>query len=347
MGKRLQALNEWVLQKARQLQLPVAEHTRLLPVSGDASFRRYFRLQGETLSWIAMDAPPDLEDSRPFLHIARHWHQAGVAVPQVLAEDLHQGFILLEDFGDQLLLPLLAQGMADALYAQAFGQLIRIQQLPRMDLPHYDQPLLQREMALFHEWFLPRLLGLEVTDAVKTLLADTEARLIESALNQTQVVVHRDYHSRNLMMTSDRRLGVIDFQDAVIGPVTYDPVSLLRDSYVDWSDIQVHTWLERYRQQALAAGIDVPEAEAFRRDFDLMGMQRQLKVCGIFARLWLRDGKQGYLNDIPRTLAYLHRSAGRYPEFADFAQWLRERVIPALERHPYYQTQSLSHWWHL
>lgn len=346
MGDRQQRLNTWVIQTATELNLDINPDMSLVPVSGDASFRHYYRLLGWQKNWIVMDAPPNLEDSRPFVKIAHKWHECGVKVPEILAKNLELGFLLLEDFGDTLLYSGLVEGQEGELYAKAARTLACIQAMPGDDLPVYDAAKLQTEMGLFDEWFLSRWLGLSLTDDVLEGLTKVKARLLESALAQPQVVVHRDYHSRNLMILPCGNIGVIDFQDAVRGAITYDLVSLFRDSYISWPDEQVYHWLEAYRQAYLPDNVDM-DAQAWRRCFDWMGMQRQLKVCGIFARLSLRDGKDSYLDDIPLTLSNLYRSARRYPEFSDFADWLAQVVIPALSSHPRFQGQSLDHWWRI
>ncbi|WP_151702939.1 aminoglycoside phosphotransferase family protein [Nitrincola alkalilacustris] len=344
MGSRLTALNEWVKDEVVRLGLPVSGEIQLEAVSGDASFRRYFRLSGEGVSWIVMDAPPELEDSHPFVAVASAWHQAGVRVPQIVSHDLALGFLLLDDFGNTLLLSQLDDNSADALYGKALETLVEIQQQSTASLPPYDEALLKREMGLFREWFVQQLLGLSPGKDTRQMLDEVEDRLVDSALSQPQVCVHRDYHSRNLMALADGGVGVLDFQDAVRGAVTYDLVSLLRDAYIDWPDQRVAGWVESYRGM-LEKQQSVAEPELFLQQFELMGMQRQLKVLGIFARLWLRDGKAGYLGDIPRTLSYLYRASGRYPVFSDFHAWLGQTVIPVLETNEHYRAQSLSHWW--
>jgi aminoglycoside/choline kinase family phosphotransferase len=333
MGERLQGLTVWVGERlAERGELGLS--SGLMPVSGDASFRRYFRARADGRSWIAVDAPPEKEDSLPFVEVAAAWRAQGIPVPEVLAADLAQGFMLLEDFGDRLLLAELDKDSADPLYDLALDTLAALQQLSPAGLPPYNQLLLQREMALLDEWFLPGLLDIELSPPETQLLDRVKAMLVDNARSQLQVPVHRDYHSRNLMLReAPSRLGVIDFQDAVEGPVTYDPVSLLKDSYVRWPDADVSRWVEAHRQRLIAAGLSLPAPDVFRRHFDLMGMQRQLKVLGIFARLSLRDGKPGYLKDIPRTFGYLYRACGSYPEFADLKNWLTERVLPAMRDH--------------
>lgn len=340
MGERRQLLSQWVLEQAEQRQLRLIS-TGLEPVSGDASFRRYFRVRGAGGSWIAVDAPPEKENSEPFVRIARLWHRAGIPVPTLIATDLAQGFMLLEDFGNQLLLPALGDETVDRLYKQAMALLQQIQAVPADTLPAYDEALLQREMGLFSEWFIERLLGLELTENEAADLQQVRAALAASALQQPQVSVHRDYHARNLMLLEDGALGVIDFQDAVRGPVTYDLVSLLRDAYIRWPDRAVAHWVEEFRQALLRRGGAVAETDRFLSQFEYMGMQRQLKVLGIFSRLYLRDGKSGYLADMPRTLGYLYRAAARHPAMAALHELLAQRVLPAMAAHPLFDEASL------
>lgn len=327
---RLDQLRQWLQQQ------PGWAEATLAPVSGDASFRRYFRARRpDRVTAIAMDAPPDHEDCRPFVTIARHWHRNGIAVPAVLAEDLSQGFLLLDDFGDRLMLGCLDALTADELYGQALAGLLAIQQLPddtSNPLPPYDAALLDREMSLFPDWLLTGLLGLRLDNQQLSLLETTFAFLRESALCQPEVVVHRDYHSRNLLVRDQGQpLGVIDFQDAVRGPVTYDLVSLLKDCYITWPAAQRNRWLEDYRQQSLSAGLHQADADTFRQWFELMGMQRHLKAAGIFARLSLRDNKHGYLADIPRTVGYLVEASARLPALRHFHAFLVDTVVPAIE----------------
>lgn len=336
MDRRLQALTAW-----SQTQLGT-DDVQVTPVAGDASFRRYFRVtrnpppaDGDA-SRILMDAPPEHEDCKPFIRIARYWHAHGVHVPCIDAEDLQQGFLMLEDLGDQLLLRHLNERTADALYGAALDTLVHIQkipaQAPECPLPPYDAELLDREMSLFRDWFLERLLGLELSNQEHCVLDTTCAFLREAALSQPQVSVHRDYHSRNLMMLASLESGpgVIDFQDAVDGPITYDLVSLLKDCYIRWPRDRRNGWVERYRQQSVAAGLHRADPETFLQWFELMGMQRHLKVAGIFSRLWLRDGKSGYLRDIPLTLDYLIEASAGQPALRAFHDWLVDRIQPAL-----------------
>lgn len=344
MDQRREDLAQWAAAMIRQ-HAEYDVKTDMTMVSGDASFRRYFRLHYLNHSWIAVDAPADKEDNPRFVAIARAWYNHNVAVPKVIAHDFERGFMLLEDFGDQLLWPALhapatERAQVIALYEQAITQLLHIQTLPVQALPAYDAELLDREMALFRDWLCVQQLGMTLTDGEETLLADTFALLKASALAQPQVAVHRDFHSRNLMLRDDGSLGVIDFQDAVAGPATYDLVSLLRDCYVRWPADVVEELAASYWEQARPLGIYLGEWSRFQRDFDLMGLQRHLKAAGIFARLNLRDGKSGYLNDIPNTCQYLLEVSARYPELAAFHQWLQQVFIAQLDRLPSSSEQS-------
>jgi aminoglycoside/choline kinase family phosphotransferase len=308
------------------------EDYRIEPASGDASFRRYFRVfpaTGESL--IVMDAPPDKEDCRPFVDVSARLETAGVHVPHIHAQDLKQGFLLLEDLGDRLYLGALTPQTADALYGEAIAALVRIQRGRSAGLPRYDKDLLLREMALFPEWLLGVHLGLSLSPAERDLLDQAFALLVDNALEQPQVLVHRDYHSRNLLVCGRHGPGVIDFQDAVLGPLSYDLVSLLRDCYIRWPRERVMDWVERYASQARRAGVLEAEAVGHLPTwFDRMGIQRHLKAAGIFARLMHRDGKPGYLGDIPRTLEYIIEVAGDDPQLSGLAELIARRVLPGV-----------------
>jgi len=328
MPQRIEQLNHWLA------SLPGLAGFSLEPASGDASFRRYFRVTAGADSYIAMDAPPEKEPIAPFVRLARAFEAVGVNTPHIHASDLEQGFLLLEDFGSEHYLERLDDASVDRLYGDALGALVTIQACgPREGLPDYDRPLLLQEMELFREWLLGRRLGLELSADEQAMLQRTFAWLADSALEQPRVCVHRDYHSRNLMVTRRHNPGILDFQDAVLGPVTYDLVSLLRDCYIRWPRERVEAWALGYYRLALQSGVLREEhEEEFLRWFDLMGVQRQLKASGIFARLDRRDGKPGYLADIPRTLGYIQELAGGYGELQGLAQLLDERVAPALAR---------------
>lgn len=344
MDHRQAALSEWVVAQLQQFGLyQKGFDAALASVSGDASFRRYFRTTEVSpgCSLIAVDAPADKENSRPFVAIARAWLNNGVHVPEVLAADFEQGFMLLSDLGDTLYLPLLTKH-ADTLYQAALTELVNIQQSAAPHdyvLPAYGASKLREEMVLCPDWFFTQLLGLQLSETDLVRLNSVFDRLVDSALAQPQVCVHRDYHSRNLMVVGDIEsgfdVGVLDFQDAVVGPVTYDVVSLLRDCYVSWTDENEEKWLGDYLQLALINNLwphnQVPDYDTFKCWFDWMGLQRHIKCVGIFSRLYLRDGKNGYLKDIPRTFAYLKKVCEQYSEFAEFNHWLDEVVVPAMQ----------------
>jgi aminoglycoside/choline kinase family phosphotransferase len=298
--------------------------------SSDASFRRYFRIKTPEASFIIMDAPPEKEQLEPFIRIADLMANAQLHVPTIFQQNAVDGFLLLEDLGSENLLDAINHHNADSLYQPAFDSLFNLQTktpLANSNLPHYDQALLERELGIFEEWFLGQYLDIEIPD---TVWQTVRTILINSALEQPITCVHRDYHSRNLMVLDDNTLGVIDFQDAVIGPITYDLVSLLRDCYIDWEAEQVERWMTAYYQRLQQAELIHCELSQFKRWFDLMGMQRHLKAIGIFSRLNFRDNKPDYLNDIPRTLNYITTQAAAYPELAEFSAFLNEYVLPAL-----------------
>jgi aminoglycoside/choline kinase family phosphotransferase len=298
----------------------------LAPASADASFRRYFRVTFPCTSQpsvIAMDAPPEREDSRPFVHVDTLMQAAGLHVPAILAQDLEQGFMLLSDLGTQTYLAALDETNADALFGDALDALLRWQlaSVPGA-LPPYDAALLRRELDLFPEWYLSRHLGLTLGAAEQEMLEGVFALLIASATAQPQVFVHRDFMPRNLMV-SEPNPGVLDFQDAVIGPITYDVVSLFRDAFISWPEERVLDWTIRYWERARRAGLPVATDFAdFWRDFEWMGLQRHLKVLGIFARINYRDAKPGYLEDTPRFVRYVREAATRYAAFAPLLAFL-------------------------
>ncbi len=298
------------------------------PASADASFRRYFRVtleNGETR--IVMDAPPQHEDCRPFLKVANLFRQAGVHVPEIYAEDLGQGFLLLSDLGNTTYLSVLDEKTAPALYRDANAALVDIQRSSRAGiLPDYDRALLSRELQLFPDWYIGKHLGITLDDKQQATLDAVFATILANNLAQPQVFVHRDYHSRNLMVLNadyPANPGIIDFQDAVYGPITYDLVSLYRDAYISWDEQQELDFVIRYWEMARQAGLPVrADFDAFYRDYEWMGAQRQLKVLGIFARLYHRDGKGGYLKDMPRVMAYLRRTCERYLELRPLVRLL-------------------------
>ena len=325
---RLEQLKQWLDEhlQGKNWEIEVA--------SADASFRRYFRVVENGKTMIAMDAPPDKEDIKPFIHVASAFKALNVNVPEIYVQDLEQGFMLIQDFGAGCYLDKLNEQTADALYADAMQALLRLQcsAKPKNEgFPPYDSTLLTNEMNLFRDWFLGRHLEIELDDAVNLLLDTTFVVLKDNALAQEQVWVHRDYHSRNLMIYDADNPGIIDFQDAVEGAITYDLASLLRDCYIAWPDEKVYAWVDKYLQELQARDFCTKVSpDEFKRWFDLMGMQRHLKAIGIFSRLNYRDSKPGYLNDIPRTLAYVENVCGKYPEFAEFSTYITDVVKPKL-----------------
>jgi aminoglycoside/choline kinase family phosphotransferase len=309
---RLTALADWLA------GVLGSDRFTLSRASEDASFRRYFRIAlGSDRTLIAMDAPPPMEDCRPFVHVAALLRDAGVHAPQIHAQDLDRGFLLLEDLGTTTYLARLDAANAHELYLDAIDALVRFQRTSREGvLPDYDEALLRREIDLFPDWYVAKHVGRMLDERQRASLEGVFARVIANNLAQPRVFVHRDYHSRNLMVC-ERNPGVLDFQDAVYGPVTYDLVSLLRDAYVAWEEERQIDWAVRYWERARAAGIAVdPDFGNFWRDFEWMGVQRHIKVLGIFARLCHRDGKSGYVNDMPLVMRYLRGACGRYRELA-------------------------------
>ena len=300
----------------------------LQSASSDASFRSYWRTHHDGQSWIVMDSPPAQEDPRPWLKIGQQLAAAGLHVPAVHAQDLEQGFLLIEDLGNRLYLRELDEHNADALYGDAMDALLRMQaKMDHRDLPPFDRDVLVRGLEVMPEWFLGRHLGHTPTADERDVLEAAFALIIRNAQEQPRVFVHRDYHSRNLLVVERNNPGVIDFQGALAGPITYDLASLLRDAYIVWPRERVEGWVESYRRRLRDAGaIDADvDATRFLRWFDLTGMHRHVRVLGQFYRLWYRDGKPGYLADVPRVYHYVVSVARSYPELADF--------VALIERH--------------
>lgn len=320
---RLQLLSHWL-----ESELGLSWQTLSL-ASSDASFRRYFRVQQQERSLIVMDAPPERENVAAFIKVAAIMRSVGVNVPEIYEINLDQGLLLLEDFGGQNYLDILTPANAEALYQDATRQLLKLQRdlsLAELDLPVYDQAFVERELGIFYEWFVEAYLGI---DMPASLIKQLNLLLTENVLSQPQVCMHRDFHSRNLMVSAQDNPGVIDFQDAVIGPISYDLVSLYRDCYIQWPEAKIESWRQAYWEQLVANGFPRLSASDFARYFDLTGFQRHLKAIGIFARLHLRDAKSGYLGDIPRTLSYVSSIAASYPELKAFHQFLQEQVLPS------------------
>lgn len=318
---RLSQLSDWLA----KLEAPVTRPESLRPASADASFRRYFRVDADPVgTLIVMDAPPPQEDVRPFVQVAQLFSASGITVPEILASDLERGFLLLSDLGSTTYLQQLNADTAHKLYMDAIEALVQLQVHSQPDqLPEYDRALLLRELMLFPDWYLSKHRHAELTDKQSADLNQVFEVLLANNLAQAQVYVHRDYHSRNLMVLREHNPGILDFQDAVYGPITYDLVSLLRDAYIEWDEEMVLDWVVRYWQLARRAGLPVAnDIDSFYRDFEFMGLQRHLKVLGIFARLYHRDGKDGYLNDMPLVMQYVRKTAYRYKEFSPLVRLL-------------------------
>lgn len=352
---RLIALNQWLDTIFPKTKFP--NGYQLNALSGDASFRRYLRLLVDDKNHMVMDAPPEKEKVTEFIQIAEFLEKQQVRVPKIVAKDEANGFIVLEDFGDALLSQQIDQhtqqknisGVA-LLYQQAMHQIIGFLNISKEDLllPHYDATLLEREMALFDEWFLPSI-GIDLTDdrlaSKKTLWENTKKQVIDAVLAQPQGFVHRDFHSRNLMIIeTGMPFGVIDFQDAVIGAYTYDLVSILRDVYVNWSIEQVTDWTTQFYEMLQTAGLNPENGSQsdFIRDFNMMGVQRHLKILGIFIRLYQRDGKTSYLPNLPQTMHYLLDECASLPELSDFNDWLTTDILPAFIEQSPEERQYLS-----
>jgi N-acetylmuramate 1-kinase len=322
---RLANLTQWVIEDLGFAGAAIA------PASVDASFRRYFRVTRGADTYIVMDAPPDKEDSGPFLQVARLLGSLDLNVPIILARDMERGFLLLSDLGSrQYLDALRLDGAADELYADALKSLRTMQTADAgvsQGLPRYDRAMLLREMELMPEWFLTRHLGLTIEARERAMLTRLFDSLVDAALSQPACFVHRDYHSRNLLVTPERNPGILDFQDAVRGPVTYDLASLLKDAYIAWPPARVRQWVLEYRDSLLEAGFKLgADGAEFVRWFDLMGLQRHIKVLGIFARLFYRDRKSQYLKDLPRVLSFARDTALSYPETAAFGEFIVSRI---------------------
>lgn len=327
---RKQQLEHWVKTVLRD------DSITFTTASADASFRRYFRVHQASHTLMAMDAPPPQEDCRPFVRVAQLFLQAGVNVPKILAQDIERGFLLLSDLGDDTYLTQLNPQNASNLYRDACGALVRLQLASQPNvLPNYDVALLTREMQLFPDWYIAEHLNFSLSEAQQQMLQATFEAINKNVLAQGQVYVHRDYHSRNLMLTKAENPGVLDFQDAVYGAITYDLVSLLKDAYLCWDEALLIDWAVRYWEQARKAGLPVPADFAeFYRDFEWMGVQRHLKVLGIFARLYHRDGKEGYLKDMPLVMEYLRKACERYVELRPLLRLLD--TLEGREQRPKY-----------
>lgn len=306
----------------------------LTMVSGDASFRRYYRIRVVDDSIILMDAPKPMEDVEKFHRLATALAEAGVRVPQIFAHDFQHGFLAIEDLGDVMLSQRLGDE-PDAWYIKALAALPQVRSLQQFtELPVFDSAFIKRELGIFIEWFIEHHLGMTLTAAESTVLDEAFAQLELAILQQPQAAMHRDFHSRNCMVLPDNSLAVIDFQDAVVGPVCYDAVSLLRDCYVRWPDAQVATWRAWFLSQLQQQGwyVQADATATFERDFDFTGLQRHLKVLGIFCRLNYRDHKPSYMKDLPRVFSYVMDVAAQYPQLSTFVQWMQREVQPRFLR---------------
>lgn len=323
MHQRENALKEWLIYILKH------QDFQLTPLAGDASFRRYFRIKDRDLTFVVMDAPPDKEDLHPFLHIAQTLEKAGVHTPKIIAKNIENGFLILEDLGDQLLLNDLRADTADNYYNLALNTLLKLQTCSINDskLANFDFTHMLKEMNLCQEWFLAAYLNLQLAHDEILLIWQSMEWIANEVASQPLTFTHRDYHSRNLLVIPEQgeaSLGVIDFQDAMRGPLTYDLVSLLKDCYISWPRAKILEWLEIfYEKNKLAKNYSLP---AFTRAFDLCGLQRHLKVLGIFCRLYLRDNKSGYLKDLPLTLKYVLECTETYEELHPLFHFLQKRV---------------------
>lgn len=335
--QRLLHLKQWL-----EKQLGTS-NIRIEPASSDASFRRYFRVFAGKRTLIAMDAPPPQENVSGFVAVSNILRSADVHVPDIIVGDDQLGFLLLSDFGNQCYFDLLSETNADRLYGDAFDTLVNMQIniVDRtIDLPVYDASLLYKELEIFSQWFVEQLLGLTLNVEQRKLFETCYHQLVDSALEQPQVCVHRDFHSRNLMLLETSNPGVIDFQDAVFGPLTYDLVSLLRDCYLSWPATRLKQWVHEFYQHSIQAGVFSADItlNQYQHWFDKMGMQRHLKAIGIFSRLKIRDGKPDYLKDIPNTINYVIAVCEEDDALTEFSQLLNQVIVPAMQQHPDFQS---------
>ena len=326
--QREQLIDTWLNQVLPQ------QDFKINYLAGDASFRRYARIELSSQRYMLMDAPPEKEDCAPFVQIASYLSSYGARVPQIVAQDLTQGFLLLEDFGDQLLSTELNQSTVDQYYLQAFAQIIQLQGIAvdAQIFPQYSVEKLTDEVRLFDHWMLPAL-DITLSEAQQSMLSNSYAWILDNLKNQPQVIVHRDYHSRNLMvLEGESVLGVIDFQDAVVGPDTYDLISIVRDAYVQWLPEQVAKWIDQFYGLLPESAKVGRSLEQFRLDAEVMSIQRHLKILGIFVRLFVRDGKSGYLKDLPRVMWYLRQELNNCPELAELQSFVENDVMPKFEQ---------------
>ena len=340
----VKALQDWAARELKSINPEFTWHSGLWqPLKGDAGFRQYFRVLGNP-SYIVVYAPVATEDSQLFVKIAQYLARYGVHTPEVKAVDYEQGFLILEDLGTQTYFEHLQASRVDELYGRAMETLHTIQRAPLDEqiFGQYDAIVLHREMTLFTEWFIPQLLDYSLNAAEQALISDTFSCLIGELEKQPKVLVHRDYHSQNIMYGPQAQPGIVDFQDALIGPITYDLVSLLRDCYVVWPVSQVEEWALSYAHRAISNGVldKVPDTQ-FLRWFDWMGLQRHIKVLGIFARLSIRDNKHKYLHDLPLVIHYFRSVAAGYGETQPLLTWFDTHLMPIIEEQPWMKTVDL------
>ncbi len=326
MGERKQQLTDWLRQQTK------AQQIGLIPLKGGASFRRFFRFSVNGQNYVAMDAPPDREDSKRYVALTEKLSAIGLAIPKIFAADTDKGFVWLADLGDQLYFNHLNRDNVDKFYRNAFIPLLKLQQAT-LDLPAFEPPVIYNRLAGFNHTFIQRYLGLTLRQYEKQTINDTFTLVSENVLQQPQVPIHYDYHSQNLLTLADGTTGIVDFQDAQQGPITYDLVSLLRDCYVQWPDAQVRSWVADYYQQLQQQQLiaDTVSLQQFNQWFDFTGIKRHLRVCFVFARKWLRDDDPSYLQYLPRTLNYINTACQPYPSLSAFQQLLQQRLMPALE----------------
>lgn len=318
---------QWI---SEQLQ---SEDFDVQSLRNDASFRSYYRIKQQDYSYVVMDAPPEREKTDEFVEIAKLWKTHALPVPHVFAWEKQKGYVLLSDFGDTVLLDVLNDHNVENYYHQAIDLLVHLQERAPQNLPLFDETHIRSELSLFEDWFCTKLLNLTLSQDEKNLLESVTQQLVANCLNQPQVTIHRDYHSRNLMILSEAgHFGLIDFQDAMIGPLTYDLVSILKDCYVKWPSEKIQVWAKQYFEKINSLMPELNNFELFMQWFDLTGLQRHLKVLGIFSRLKLRDNKPRYIHDMPRIIQYVTDVTGRYEMLAPFDEWLRKSILPELSR---------------
>ncbi|MEE9254027.1 MAG: phosphotransferase [Pseudomonadales bacterium] len=333
--ERFECLVQWVRQSLTARGESIASSAALEPIAADASFRHFFRIRTSSRTFIAVDSPPERENNEQYVRLSQFYLAAELRVPEVLDADLEAGFLLVNDLGTRLMHDVINEHNADALYERALNDVIRIQRMPATSdvVPPYERERLQMELSLFTEWLLEAFLELELDEDEQALVAQTAATLVDAVDAQPKVCVHRDFHSRNLVMGDAGEIGIVDFQDSLIGAYTYDPVSLLRDCYLTWPEPRIQRWAQEYHRRALDVGHSfVPDLDRFLYDFDLTGVQRHLKAVGIFARLHLRDGRDALLQYIAPVLRHLIRVSAARTELAPLGALIESRVLECAER---------------